>query len=80
MANPNRKASPQIRWRLAANVKRLRTARGYTQENLASVCEVSKSYVGNVEQGRANVTLATLETLAGGLRCNEQELLKPLPI
>jgi len=80
MANPNRKASPQIRWRLSANVKRLRAARGYTQEDLASLCRVTKSYVGNVEQGRANVTLATIEILARGLGCDERELLKRLLI
>ncbi len=75
----NRNASPEILRRLSTNVKTLRTARGYTQAGLANQCGVSKKYISNVEQGRVKVTLATLETLAKGLRCDEEALLKHLP-
>jgi DNA-binding Xre family transcriptional regulator len=76
MAKKTRKASADILLRLSANLKRLREARGYTQEQLANVCGVTKSYVSNVEQATVNITLANLETLAKGLGCTESDLLR----
>jgi DNA-binding XRE family transcriptional regulator len=71
----NRKPSQGIRYRLADNLTRLRKARGYTQEELARVCGFQKSYIGNVEQGTVNISLANLEALAAGLGCFETDLL-----
>jgi DNA-binding XRE family transcriptional regulator len=76
MGNQNRKASPEILWRLSTNLRQLRLARGYTQQELAKICGFSKSYIGNVEQGTVNITLANLETLAIGLNCAEEDLLR----
>jgi len=72
----NRKPSTEICYRLADNLRRYRHYRGYTQHTLAEVCGVSPSYVGDVEQGNVNITLANLEALATGLRCGEDELLR----
>ena len=79
MANKNRKASAEILVRLSANVKRFREARGYTQEDLAKVSGLTKNYVRNVEQATLNITLATLEALAKGLGCTEEDLLTRRP-
>lgn len=79
MYTQHRKASPEIRRRLSVNLKRLRKARGYTQEELANFCQFDRNYISNVEQGRLNVTLASLETLAKGLGCEEGELLTRNP-
>jgi len=76
MGNQNRKASPEILWRLSTNLRKLRQARGYTQQELAKICGFSNSYIGNVEQGTVNITLANLETLAIGLGCAEEDLLR----
>jgi transcriptional regulator with XRE-family HTH domain len=72
----NRTASQGIRYRLADNVKRFRRARGYTQKELAEVCQVHKNYVSSVERGTVNISLANMEALATGLVCTEWELLK----
>jgi transcriptional regulator with XRE-family HTH domain len=72
----NRTASQAIRYRLGDNIKRFRRARGYTQKELAEVCQVHKNYVSNVEQGTVNISLANLEALATGLVCTEWELLR----
>ncbi len=71
----NRKASQPIRHRLADNVTRLRRARGFTQRELAAQYGTCTTYVGNIEQGTVNITLANLEALATGLNCTEAELL-----
>jgi transcriptional regulator with XRE-family HTH domain len=72
----NRAASQGIRYRLADNIKRLRHARGYTQKELAEVCQFHKNYVSNVEQGTVNISLANLEAFAAALVCREWELLR----
>ncbi len=75
MGNQNRKASPEILWRLSTNLKRLRNARGYTQQELGNLCGFSRSYICNVEQGTVNISLANLEALAIGLGCAAIDLL-----
>ena len=61
---------------LSTNLRRLRAARGYTQRELAHLCRMSKTYVSNVEQGIANISLANLEALAVGLDCATEDLIR----
>ena len=75
MTNNNRKASSEILWRLATNLRRLRKERGYTQERLAKLCGFTKNYISNVEQATVNISLANLEALTRGLNCSMDELL-----
>jgi transcriptional regulator with XRE-family HTH domain len=72
------KASREVRWRLAENLKRLRDGRGYTQEDLGQLSRLNKNSISNIERATelVNITLATLEALAKGLGCPEDELLK----
>ena len=46
------------------NVRRLRQARGLTQEALADEVELAVTYVGQLERGRRNPTLAVVERFA----------------
>ena len=77
MGKANRKAGSEVLWRLSTNLRRLRKARGYTQRALAKICGFRTSYIGNVEQGVVNITLANLETLAIALMCDEEDLVSP---
>lgn len=52
---------------LAANLRRLRANRGWSLEAVAERAEVSKNTVIQVEQGRANPSIATLCRLADAL-------------
>jgi transcriptional regulator with XRE-family HTH domain len=79
MVNESRKASDELLWRLSDNLKRLREARGYSQEDLARISGLNRSYIGNVEQAIVNITLANLERLAKGLDCTVADLLKRHP-
>ena len=56
-------------------MKRLRRSHRMTQRRLGECSSLRKRVVGNVEHGRSNLTLASLEALARGLRCAEAELL-----
>ncbi len=76
--NRHRPASPEIRHRLAVNMKSLRAAKGYTQEQLARRCGVGKGYIGDIEREAVNVSLANLERLSIALDCWEVDLLWPI--
>lgn len=76
--NKNRAASPELRHRLAVNMKNLRAAKGYTQEQLALRCGVGQGYIGDIEREAVNVTLANLERLSIALECWEVDLLWPI--
>ena len=52
---------------IADNVRRLLLALGLSQEALAEVCGYHRTYVGGIERGERNITIATLEALAGAL-------------
>lgn len=70
-----RKPSLALTRTLAQNVVRLRHVKGLSQEALADVCGLHRTYVGSVERGERNVTLSTLEVLANALRVSVIDLL-----
>ena len=60
---------------IADNVRRLRVAKGWSQEALAEVCGYHRTYVGGIERGERNITIATLDALAGALGVEPHRLL-----
>lgn len=60
---------------LASNVRSLRLTIGVSQEALADMCGLHRTYIGSVERGERNVTLSTLETLALALDVDAGKLL-----
>lgn len=56
------------------NIRKLRVAKGLSQERLAFEASVDRSYVGRVERGTENVTISTLEMLAVALDVTVSEL------
>lgn len=56
-------------------VRRLRTARGLTQEKLAQAANLTTNYVSDIERGRTMVSLNTILKLSFGLECAPSELL-----
>lgn len=66
----------EIRQRLAANMKALRVAKGWSQEEFADRCGLHRTYVSGVERGIRNPTLTVLEKLADGLGVSVTALVK----
>ncbi len=62
---------------LAANVKQLRAARGFTQQQMARLSGLPRATWANLESGAANPTLAVLHRVAGALQVSLEELLAP---
>lgn len=61
---------------IAANLRRLRTARRMSLATLASRANVAKATLANLEQGRGNPTIETLWSLALGLGVAFSDLLE----
>lgn len=64
-----------IRRQLARNLKRLRLARGWSQEELAGQAGLHRTYVSGVERGVRNPTVAIVAALAKALGVAPAELL-----
>jgi transcriptional regulator with XRE-family HTH domain len=72
-----RKPGAEIRKALAGNVRALRARLGISQEELADLCNLHRTYVGAIERAERNVTLSTLELFGKALRVSVPDLLTP---
>ncbi len=68
-----------LRERLATNVKHLRSQAGITQEELADRTGLHRTYIGAIERAERNISLATLEALATGLKVDPSRLITKTP-
>lgn len=57
------------------NMKRIRTAKGITQGDISRALKVARSFISNIENGKANPTLATVTKIAKVLKEPVGELL-----
>lgn len=73
-----RSPSKELISTLANNVRYLRKIKGISQEELADLCEIHRTYIGSVERCERNVTLSTLELLANALGVSVTQLLTPM--
>ena len=60
---------------LAANVRRLRTERGLSQQRVAQLAGVPRPTWASLESGSANPTLSVLSRVAAGLQVSIEELI-----
>lgn len=55
-------------------VKELRKQQGLSQENLALICDLDRSYIGGVERGERNISLINLFKIAKALDISLSDL------
>lgn len=67
--------TPDLRQILADNVRAYRETAGKSQDDFAHQCGLHRTYIGSVERCERNVTLATLELLAGAMGTSVPALL-----
>jgi transcriptional regulator with XRE-family HTH domain len=66
-----------VRQRLAINLRRLRQAKGLSQEKFALEHHIDRTYVSGIERGRRNPTITIVAKLATALGVDVSELLAP---
>ena len=62
--------------KLGDNIRRIRLAKGMTQGDLCRKLEVDRGYMSNVESGKKNPTLSTIERIAKALDVSIEGLMK----
>jgi transcriptional regulator with XRE-family HTH domain len=60
--------------RFGKRIRELRTAKKYSQEELADKAELHWTYVGQIERGERNPTLKNIKKLATALGMSMHEL------
>jgi transcriptional regulator with XRE-family HTH domain len=73
----HKKKSLHARMCLASNLRRLRAERDLSQDALADLAGLHRTYVGSVERGERNISIDNIEKLAIALGVKPSELLDP---
>ncbi len=55
-------------------IREVRTKRGLSQEALADIANVHRTYIGMVERAEKNITLLNIQKLAKALKIDIKEL------
>ena len=57
------------------HIRRIRTAKGYSQEQLAGFADLDRTYISGIERGQRNVSLMNLVKLAKALNIPAKQIL-----
>lgn len=65
-----------IKSKLGKRIKEIRIKAGYSQEELASLAKLHRTYISDIERGGRNVSVENIEKIAMALKIDPSELLK----
>lgn len=65
----------RINIRVGNNIKKLRQSIGLSQEQLAELANVHRTYIGMIERAEKNLTLVSCEKIAKALNVDVKDLL-----
>ena len=71
-----KKNSISIRRQFARNVREARKEKGLSQEALAALCDLHRTYIGSIERAERDVSIDNMEKIANALGINIVDLLK----
>ena len=61
----------------AENMRRVRLARELSQEALADLCDLDRTYISSVERRRRNLSIRNVQRIADALQVDVRVLLDP---
>lgn len=76
MAGNYTKNEKQFLKRLGLAIKERRTLQGLSQEKLAELTGLHRTYVGSVERGERNISAINIKELADALECQASDLFR----
>ncbi len=71
-----KKSKTSARHTFAKNLRETRKAKGLSQEDLAELADLHRTYIGSVERGERNISIDNMERLAISLGTTIQALLE----
>lgn len=70
------KEKSEILVKFGSTVRNLRIQKGLSQEQLAHLSDVHRTYIGMIERAEKNVTLTSIQKIASGLGVSIIDLLE----
>lgn len=68
------KNKSEILIKFGEKVREIRTQKGLSQEQLAHLADVHRTYIGMIERAEKNITLININKIADALGVNVKEL------
>lgn len=65
-----------IRIKIGTRLKELRNEKGLSQEKFSFICELDRTYIASIEQGKRNVSIVNIEKIANALGMSVNEFFK----
>ncbi|HDS85046.1 MAG TPA: XRE family transcriptional regulator [Phycisphaerales bacterium] len=72
----SRKNGESIQVRIGLRIKELRNQRGLSQEKLAMLADLDRTYINSVENGRRNISINSLAKISAALGYTLQDFFK----
>ena len=66
---------PSARTILGRNLRKARKTIGLSQEDFGFACNLHRNYIGSIERGERNVSIDSMERIAGALSVKVSDLL-----
>lgn len=63
-----------IQKRFGENLRSIRKSKGLSQETLALICGLDRTYIGGVERGERNISLVNIVKIAQSLGVEAKDL------
>ncbi len=63
-----------LQQQVGKRIRQLREQKGISQEGLAAICSLHRTYIGLIERGERNLSISTVEVIAQGLGVAPSEL------
>jgi transcriptional regulator with XRE-family HTH domain len=64
-----------IKKEVGKKVKTLRLEKGWSQEKLALMSDLDRTYIPSIEAGKRNISICVIEKIANALKITPMELL-----
>jgi transcriptional regulator with XRE-family HTH domain len=71
----NKKREAEIQGQFGKRLREIRKQKGFSQESLALVCGLDRTYIGSVERGERNISLINIYRIALALGVPAGELM-----
>ncbi len=65
-----------IKQKFGQKIRELRLKKGFSQEKLAELSHLHRTYISSLELGKRNVSIENIEKLANALNCEISSLFK----